>query len=266
MTNPTATISDLHGLKHYVLVETEVPDGYCAYESKDPDHKHSENAAYNREPHDYQDVLGNFKYVELTGEETDNQNDSQRSSITNYKDYVQLKLNKSGYTVQFADDAATEGVVVGKPQPLDYCQFEVYAIRTSDLTEPQRKLLARNSAFEAPQAGKTVEKGTYTGSEAELEAIFTAEPQKSKLITDGITYETGASGMGTGAFMTDAFELGDDVGEYTFLFREVKINHAGGYQKVYGGVWSAAARAVNAVTEVDAYNEAGRPSSRVCSK
>ena len=256
MTNPTATIPDLHGLKHYVLVETEVPDGYCAYESKDPDHKHSENAAYNREPHDYQDVLGNFKYVELTGEETDNQNDSQRSSITNYKDYVQLKLNKSGYTVQFADDAATEGVVVGKPQPLDYCQFEVYAIRTSDLTEPQRKLLARNSAFEAPQAGKTVEKGTYTGSEAELEAIFTAEPQKSKLITDGITYETGASGMGTGAFMTDAFELGDDIGEYTFLFREVKINHAGGYQKVYGGVWSAAARAVNAVTEVDAYNEA----------
>lgn len=87
MTNPTATISDLHGLKHYVLVETEVPDGYCAYESKDPDHAHRENAAYNREPHDYQDVLGNFKYVELTGEETDNQNDSQ-SSITNYKDYV----------------------------------------------------------------------------------------------------------------------------------------------------------------------------------
>lgn len=256
MTNPTATISDLHGLKHYVLVETKVPDGYCAYESKDPDHAHSDNAAYNREPpRDYQDVLKNFKYVELTGEETDNQNDSQ-SSITNYKDYVQLKLNKIGYTVQFADGAATEGVVVDKPQPLDYCQFEVYAIRTSDLTERQRELLARNSAFEAPQAVKTVEKGTYTGREAELEAIFTAEPQKSKLITDGITYETGASGMGTGAFMTDAFELGDDVGEYTFLFREVKINHAGGYQKVYGGVWSAAARAVNAVTEVDAYNEA----------
>ena len=254
MTNPTATISDLHGLKHYVLVETEVPGGYCAYESKDPDHAHRENATYNREPHDYQDVLGNFKYVELTGEETDNQNDSQ-SSITNYKDYVQLKLNKIGYTVQFAD-GATEGVVVGETQPLDYCQFEVYAIRTSDLTEEQRKLLARNSAFEAPKAGKTVEKGTYTGREAELEAIFTAEPQKSKLITDGITYETGASGMGTGAFMTDAFELGDDVGEYTFLFREVKINHAGGYQKVYGGVWSAAATAVNAVTEVDAYNEA----------
>ena len=255
MTNPTATISDLHGLKHYVLVETEVPDGYCAYESKDPDHAHSDNAAYNREPHDYQDVLDNFKYVELTGEETDNQNDSQ-SSITNYKDYVQLKLNKSGYTVQFEDGAATEGVVVGETQPLDYCQFEVYAIRTSDLTERQRELLARNSAFKAPQAGKTVEKGTYTGREAELEAIFTAEPQKSKLITDGITYETGASGMGTGAFMTDAFELGDDVGEYTFLFREVKINHAGGYQKVYGGVWSAAATEVNAVTEVDAYNEA----------
>lgn len=254
MTSPTATISDLHGLKHYVLVETEVPGGYCAYESKDPDHAHRENATYNREPHDYQDVLGNFKYVELTGEETDNQNDSQ-SSITNYKDYVQLKLNKIGYTVQFAD-GATEGVVVGETQPLDYCQFEVYAIRTSDLTEEQRKLLARNSAFEAPKAGKTVEKGTYTGREAELEAIFTAEPQKSKLITDGITYETGASGMGTGAFMTDAFELGDDVGEYTFLFREVKINHAGGYQKVYGGVWSAAATAVNAVTEVDAYNEA----------
>ena len=255
MTNPTATISDLHGLKHYVLVETEVPDGYCAYESKDPDHAHSENAAYNREPHDYQDVLKNFKYVELTGEETDNQNDSQ-SSITNYKDYVQLKLNKIGYTVQFEDGAATEGVVVGETQPLDYCQFEVYAIRTSDLTEPQRKLLARNSAFKALQAGQTVKKGTYTGSEAELEAIFTAEPQKSKLITDGITYETGASGMGTGAFMTDAFELGDDVGEYTFLFREVKINHAGGYQKVYGGVWSAAATEVNAVTEVKAYNEA----------
>ena len=255
MTNPTATISDLHGLKHYVLVETEVPDGYCAYESKDPDHAHSENEAYNREPHDYQDVLGNFKYVELTGKETDNQNDSQ-SSITNYKDYVQLKLNKSGYTVQFADGAATEGVVVDKPQPLDYCQFEVYTIRTSDLTEPQRKLLARNSAFEAPKAGDTVEKGEYTGREAELEAIFTAEPQKSKLITDGITYETGASGVGTGAFMTDAFELGADVGEYTFLFREVKINHAGGYQKVYGGVWSAAATEVNAVTEVDAYNEA----------
>ena len=255
MTNPTATISDLHGLKHYVLVETKVPDGYCAYESKDPDHAHSDNAAYNREPpRDYQDVLGNFKYVELTGEETDNQNDSQ-SSITNYKDYVQLKLNKIGYTVQF-EDGATEGVVVGEPQPLDYCQFEVYAIRTSDLTERQRDLLARNSAFTAPQAGKTVEKGTYTGSEAELEAIFTAEPQKSKLITDGITYETGASGMGTGAFMTDAFELGDDVGKYTFLFREVKINHAGGYQKVYGGVWSAAATEVNAVTEVDAYNEA----------
>lgn len=255
MTSPTATISGLHGLKHYVLVETEVPDGYCAYESKNPVHLHSDNAAYNREPHDYQDVLKNFNYVELTGDETDNQNDSQ-SSITNYKDYVQLKLNKSGYTVQFEDGAATEGVVVDKPQPLDYCQFEVYAIRTSDLTEPQRKLLARNSAFIAPQAGKTVEKGTYTGSEAELEAIFTAEPQKSKLITDGITYETGASGMGTGAFMTDAFELGDDVGEYTFLFREVKINHAGGYQKVYGGVWSAAATEVNAVTEVDAYNEA----------
>lgn len=255
MTNPTATISDLHGLKHYVLVETKVPDGYCAYESKDPDHAHSDNAAYNREPpRDYQDVLGNFKYVELTGEETDNQNDSQ-SSITNYKDYVQLKLNKIGYTVQF-EDGATEGVVVGEPQPLDYCQFEVYAIRTSDLTERQRDLLARNSAFTAPQAGKTVEKGTYTGSEAELEAIFTAEPQKSKLITDGITYETGASGMGTGAFMTDAFELGDDVGKYTFLFREVKINHAGGYQKVYGGVWSAAATEVNAVTEVNAYNEA----------
>lgn len=256
MTNPTATISDLHGLKHYVLVETEVPDGYCAYESKDPDHPHSDNAAYNGEPHDYQDVLKNFKYVELTGEETDNQNDSQRSSITNYKDYVQLKLNKIGYTVQFADDAATEGVVVDETQPLDYCQFEVYAIRTSDLTERQRDLLARNSAFIAPQAGKTVEKGTYTGREAELEAIFTAEPQKSKLITDGITYETGASGMGTGAFMTDAFELGDDVGKYTFLFREVKINHAGVYQKVYGGVWSAAATEVNAVTEVDAYNEA----------
>ena len=255
MTNPTATISDLHGLKHYVLVETEVPDGYCAYESKDPVHAHSENATYNREPHDYQDVLKNFKYVELTGEETDNQNDSQ-SSITNYKDYVQLKLNKSGYTVRFEDGAATEGVVVGETQPLDYCQFEVYAIRTSDLTEKQRELLARNSAFTAPQAGKTVEKGKYIGSEAELEAIFTAEPQKSKLITDGITYETGASGMGTGAFMTDAFELGDDVGEYTFLFREVKINHAGGYQKVYGGVWSAAATEVNAVTEVDAYNEA----------
>ena len=255
MTNPTATISDLHGLKHYVLVETEVPDGYCAYESKDPDHAHSDNATYNREPHDYQDVLDNFKYVELTGEETDNQNDSQ-SSITNYKDYVQLKLNKSGYTVRFADGAATEGNVIGEPQPLDYCQFEVYAIRTSDLTEKQRELLARNSAFIAPQAGKTVEKGTYTGREAELEAIFTAEPQKSKLITDGITYETGASGMGTGAFMTDAFELGDDIGKYTFLFREVKINHAGGYQKVYGGVWSAAATEVNAVTEVDAYNEA----------
>ena len=256
MTNPTATISGLHGLKHYVLVETEVPDGYCAYESKDPDHAHSDNAAYNREPHDYQDVLGNFNYVELTGEETDNQNDSQRSSITNYKDYVQLKLNKIGYTVQFADGAATEGVVVGETQPLDYCQFEVYAIRTSDLKEEQRELLARNSKFEAPQAGQKVEKGTYTGREAVLEAIFTAEPQKSKLITDGITYETGASGMGTGAFMTDAFELGDDVGEYTFLFREVKINHAGGYQKVYGGVWSAAATEVNAVTEVDAYNEA----------
>ena len=256
MTNPTATISDLHGLKHYVLVETEVPDGYCAYESKDPDHAHSENAAYNREPRDYQDVLDNFKYVELTGEEADNQNDSQRSSITNYKDYVQLKLNKSGYTVQFADGAATEGVVDDKTQPLDYCQFEVYAIRTSDLTEEQSELLDRNRAFKAPQAGDTVKKGEYTGREAELEAIFTAEPQKSKLITDGITYETGASGMGTGAFMTDAFELGDDVGEYTFLFREVKINHAGGYQKVYGGVWSAAARAVNAVTEVDAYNEA----------
>lgn len=257
MTNPTATIPDLHGLKHYVLVETKVPDGYCAYESKDPVHPHSDNAAYNTEPpQDYQDVLDNFKYVELTGEETDNQNDSQSSSITNYKDYVQLKLNKSGYTVQFANDAATEGVVVGEPQPLDYCQFEVYAIRTSDLTEKQRELLARNSAFIAPQAGKTVEKGTYTGREAELEAIFTAEPQKSKLITDGITYETGASGVGTGAFMTDAFELGDDVGEYTFLFREVKINHAGGYQKVYGGVWSAAAKAVNAVTEVNAYNEA----------
>lgn len=255
MTNPTATISDLRGLKHYVLVETKVPDGYCAYESKDPDHAHSDNATYNREPHDYQDVLKNFKYVELTGEETDNQNDSQ-SSITNYKDYVQLKLNKSGYMVQFEDGAATEGVVVGETQPLDYCQFEVYAIRTSDLNEKQRELLARNSKFEAPQAGKTVEKGTYTGREAELEAIFTAELQKSKLITDGITYETGASGVGTGAFMTDAFELGDDVGEYTFLFREVKINHAGGYQKVYGGVWSAAATEVNAVTEVDAYNEA----------
>ena len=256
MMNPTATIPDLHGLKHYVLVETKVPDGYCAYESKDPDHAHSENAAYNREPHDYQDVLDNFNYVELTGEETDNQNDSQRNSITNYKDYVQLKLNKSGYMVQFEDGAATEGVVVGETQPLDYCQFEVYAIRTSDLNEKQRELLDRNSAFTAPQAGQTVEKGTYTGREAELEAIFTAEPQKSKLITDGITYETGASGVGTGAFMTDAFELGDDVGEYTFLFREVKINHAGGYQKVYGGVWSAAATEVNAVTEVDAYNEA----------
>ena len=254
MTNPTATISDLHGLKHYVLVETKVPDGYCAY-AKNSDHLHSDNAAYNREPRDYQDVLDNFKYVELTGEETDNQNDSQ-SSITNYKDYVQLKLNKSGYMVQFEDGAATEGVVVGETQPLDYCQFEVYAIRTSDLTERQRDLLARNSAFIAPQAGKTVEKGTYTGREAELEAIFTAEPQKSKLITDGITYETGASGMGTGAFMTDAFELGDDVGKYTFLFREVKINHAGGYQKVYGGVWSVAAPKVNAVTKVDAYNEA----------
>lgn len=255
MTNPTATISDLHGLKHYVLVETEVPDGYCAYESKDPFHPHSKNAAYNREPRDYQDVQVNFKYVELTGEETDNQNDSQ-SSITNYKDYVQLKLNKIGYTVQFADGAATEGAVGDKTQRLDYCQFEVYAIRTSDLTEEQRELLDRNRAFKAPQAGDTVKKGEYTGREAELEAIFTAEPQKSKLITDGITYETGASGEGTGAFMTDAFDLGDDVGEYTFLFREVKINHAGGYQKVYGGVWSAAARAVNAVTEVDAYNEA----------
>ena len=254
MTNPTATISDLHGLKHYVLVETEVPDGYCAYESKDPDHAHSENAAYNREPRDYQDVLKNFKYVELTGEETENQND--KSNITNYKDYVQLKLNKIGYTVQFADGAATEGVVDDKTQRLDYCQFEVYAIRTSDLTEEQRELLDRNRAFKAPQAGDTVKKGEYTGREAELEAIFTDESQKSQLITDGITYETGASGVGTGAFMTDAFELDDDVDKYTFLFREVKINHAGGYQKVYGGVWSAAARAVNAVTEVDAYNEA----------
>lgn len=94
MTNPTATISDLHGLKHYVLVETKVPDGYCAYQSEDPDHAHSENATYNREPRDYQDVQVNFKYVELTGEEADNQNDSQRSSITNYKDYVQLKADK----------------------------------------------------------------------------------------------------------------------------------------------------------------------------
>ena len=256
MTNPTATISDLHGLKHYVLVETEVPDGYCAYESEDSEHAHSENATYNGEPRDYQDVQKNFKYVELTGEEADNQNDSQRSSITNYKDYVQLKLNKFGYTVQFADGAATEGVVVDKPKPLDYCQFEVYAIRTSELTEEQSKLLARNSAFTAPKAGDTVKKGTYTGSEPVLEAIFTDESQKSKLITDGITYETGASGEGTGAFMTDAFELDDDVDEYTFLFREVKINHAGGYQKVYGGVWSAAAREVNAVTKVDAYNEA----------
>ena len=255
MTNPTATISDLHGLKHYVLVETKVPDGYCAYESKDPVHAHSDNATYNREPLNYRDVLDNFNYVELTGEETDNQNDSQRNSITNYKDYVQLKLNKSGYMVQF-EDGATEGVVVGEPQPLDYCQFEVYAIRTSELTEEQRELLARNSAFIAPQAGDTVEKGEYTGSEADLEAIFTDEQQKSKLITDGITYETGASGVGTGAFMTDAFELDDDVRKYTFLFREVKINHAGGYQKVYGGVWSAAAREVNAVTKVDAYNEA----------
>ena len=254
MTNPTETIPDLHGLKHYVLVETKVPDGYCAYQSEDSDHAHSENAAYNREPRDYQDVLKNFKYVELTGEEADNQND--KSNITNYKDYVQLKLNKIGYTVQFADGAATEGVVDDKTQRLDYCQFEVYAIRTSDLTEEQRELLDRNRAFKAPQAGDTVKKGEYTGREAELEAIFTAEPQKSKLITDGITYETGASGMGTGAFMTDAFELDDDVDDYTFLFREVKINHAGGYQKVYGGVWSAAARAVNAVTEVDAYNEA----------
>ncbi|MFR0859214.1 MAG: DUF5979 domain-containing protein [Christensenellales bacterium] len=253
MTNPTETIPDLHGLKHYVLVETKVPDGYCAYQSEDPDHEHSENAAYNREPRDYQDVQKNFKYVELTGEETENQND--KSNITNYKDYVQLKLNKFGYTVQFADGAATEGDV-GETQRLDYCQFEVYAIRTSDLTEEQREMLDRNRAFKAPQAGDTVKKGEYTGREAELEAVFTAEPQKSKLITDGITYETGASGMGTGAFMTDAFELDDDVGEYTFLFREVKINHAGGYQKVYGGVWSAAARAVNAVTEVDAYNEA----------
>ena len=33
MKNTTATISDQHGLKHYVRVETEVPDGYCAYES-----------------------------------------------------------------------------------------------------------------------------------------------------------------------------------------------------------------------------------------
>ena len=253
MTNPTATISDLHGLKHYVLVETEVPDGYCAYQSEDSDHAHSENATYNREPRDYQDVQKNFKYVELTGEETENQND--KSNITNYKDYVQLKLNKIGYTVQF-EDGATEGVVDDKTQRLDYCQFEVYAIRTSDLTEEQRELLDRNRAFKAPQAGDTVKKGEYTGREAELEAIFTAEPQKSKLITDGITYETGASGMGTGAFMTDAFELGDDVGEYTFLFREVKINHAGGYQKVYGGVWSVAAPKVNAVTGVDAYNEA----------
>ena len=254
MTNPTETIPDLHGLKHYVLVETKVPDGYCAYQSEDSDHEHSENATYNREPRDYQDVLDNFNYVELTGEETDNQND--KSNITNYKDYVQLKLNKIGYTVLFADGAATEGVVDDKTQRLDYCQFEVYAIRTSDLTEEQRELLDRNRAFKAPQAGDTVKKGEYTGPEAELEAIFTAEPQKSKLITDGITYETGASGVGTGAFMTDAFELDDDVDKYTFLFREVKINHAGGYQKVYGGVWSAAARAVNAVTEVDAYNEA----------
>ena len=257
MTNPTETIPDLHGLKHYVLVETKVPDGYCAYQSEDPVHAHSENAEYNnREPRDYQDVLDNFKYVELTGEEADNQNDSQRSSITNYKDYVQLKLNKFGYTVRFADGATTEGVVDDKTQRLDYCQFEVYAIRTSELTEEQSKLLARNRAFKAPQAGDTVKKGEYTGREAVLEAIFTDELQKSKLITDGITYETGASGEGTGAFMTDAFELDDDVDQYTFLFREVKINHAGGYQKVYGGVWSAAARAVNAVTEVDAYNEA----------
>ena len=159
----------------------------------------------NREPRDYQDVLVNFNYVELTGEETDNQNDSQ-SSITNYKDYVQLKLNKIGYTVQFADGAATEGVVDDKTQRLDYCQFEVYAIRTSDLTEEQRELLDRNRAFKAPQAGDTVKKGEYIGPEADLEAIFTDESQKSKLITDGITYETGASGVGTGAFMTDAFE------------------------------------------------------------
>ncbi len=256
MTNPTATIPDLHGLKHYVLVETKVPDGYCAYQSEDPVHAHSDNAAYNnKEPNNYQDVRENFNYVELTGEETDNQNDSQRSSITNYKDYVQLKLNKIGYTVQFEDGAATEGVV-GETQPLDYCQFEVYAIRTSDLTKEQLDLLARNSKFEAPKAGEKVKKGEYTRPEADLEAIFTDEQQKSKLITDGITYETGASGVGTGAFMTDAFELDDDVRKYTFLFREVKINHAGGYQKVYGGVWSAAATEVNAVKEVDAYNEA----------
>ena len=256
MTNPTATIPDLHGLKHYVLVETKVPDGYCAYQSEDPVHAHSKNAEYNnKEPRGYQDVLENFNYVELTGEETDNQNDSQRSSITNYKDYVQLKLNKIGYTVQFEDGAATEGVV-GETQPLDYCQFEVYAIRTSELKEEQLDLLARNSKFEAPKAGEKVKKGEYTRPEADLEAIFTDESQKSRLITDGITYETGASGVGTGAFMTDAFELDDDVRKYTFLFREVKINHAGGYQKVYGGVWSAAATEVNAVTEVKAYNEA----------
>ena len=43
-----------------------------------------------------------------------------------------------------------------------------------------------------------MKKGEYTGPEAELEAIFTDESQKSKLITDGITYETGASGDGHG--------------------------------------------------------------------
>ena len=253
MTDTALTISGLHGLKRYVLVETKTPEGYCAYSEADG---HDKNERYGETEPATLDDLENFKYVELTGQEAANQNEQINSIITNYKDYAQLQLNKLGYTVLFGSGDAASGKVTRADEPLDYCQFKVYAIRTKALTEDELTALM-HSGFTAPGVGETVERGTYTGKAAALsdERILALIASKDAF-TDDITYETGASGKDSGAFMTDAFELDGDIADYTFVFREVKINHTRSYQPIFGGFWAVSGAIVNDVKEITAYNEA----------
>ena len=126
----------------------------------------------------------------------------------------------------------------------------------AELTEDELTALM-HSGFTAPGVGETVERGTYTGKAAALsdERILALIASKDAF-TDDITYETGASGKGSGAFMTDAFELDGDIADYTFVFREVKINHTGSYQPIFGGFWAVSGAIVNDVKEITAYNEA----------
>ena len=255
MNDATLTISELHGLKQYVLVETAVPAGYCAYAVKDG---HDKNDGYGKTmPTKYDELEGRFKFIELTGREAANQNAQVDSIITNYRDYVQFKLEKRGFTVMF-DQNSTVGKVTSSGDLLDYCQFKVYAIRTEELTDAQKALLEKNGQFELPEKDAEVASGTYT---KEIGNVFDFDQlaKEGKAFTDDITYETGASDKGTGAFLTGAFDtLEDDASAYTFVFREVKINRAGGYRPVYGGIWSVdgASAVVNGETTVKAYNEA----------